>query len=73
MLGKLFFYTENLCRGSEELPCLGSVIGGKGKAEITWLSKNFQAFERIARLEGVLVYLFGFALSFFFFWLLFCV
>lgn len=49
MLGKLFFYTENFCRGSEDWPCLGSVIDGKRKAEITWLSRNFQAFERIAR------------------------
>lgn len=61
MLGKLFFYRENLCRGNEGWPCLGSVIDGKRKAEITWLSKNFQALERIARLERVLVYLFGFA------------
>lgn len=52
MLGKLFFYTENLCRGSEGWPCLGSVIDGKRKAEITWVSKNFQAVKRIARLEG---------------------
>lgn len=39
---------------------------GKRKSEITWLNKNFQAVERIARLEGVLDYLFGFAFLNFF-------
>lgn len=61
MLGKLFFYTENLCRGNEGWPCLGSVINGKFTHG--WV-KNFQVVKRIARLEGVLVYLFGFAFCF---------